>query len=215
MANTFPSHSLHDAITDTVCRIGMARLERPVFYLCPVALRFDIGGRVDLALEILRAMPGNPDLLLWRVYLDEFDDRSLDKFCAICGIPEPDEKTMVSHGDECSETFKAVDHCWKLKDRQLNMEALFLEIAHADLGGFRDLVGTVFLFDTVHDTLFFFYDDRGLDVAAHSVVTLLPLYKQFEQNILAYDRARIDGIFLPSDLACFYKNGQVASSPFE
>ncbi|MDR1350244.1 MAG: DUF3885 domain-containing protein [Zoogloeaceae bacterium] len=199
MINTFIPRSPHDAVTNVVYRIGMARLERPVFYLCPVALRFDIGGRWDLALKILHAMPGKPDLLLWRTYPDDKpkpDDGLLDKFCAICGIPDPDETTMVSHDDECSG--HTLDHCWRLKDQRLDAKALFGEIARAELGGFTEFAGTVFLFDTVHDTLFFFYDDRGLDVAARSVDTLSPLYKQFDQHILAYDRARIDGIFLPN-----------------
>jgi len=40
------------------------------------------------------------------------------------------------------------------------------------------------------------YDDRGMDLIAESKVVLVPIYQKYNSWILAYDKERIDNIFM-------------------
>ncbi|WP_420871975.1 DUF3885 domain-containing protein [Cohnella rhizosphaerae] len=49
------------------------------------------------------------------------------------------------------------------------------------------------------NTIFHFYDSRGLDVAASSKEELRDLYLKRNDWILKYDRKRIDSMFMEED----------------
>lgn len=57
------------------------------------------------------------------------------------------------------------------------------------------ITDSVFFINPVRHTIFFMYDDRGLDVIANNKNELQPLYTIFNNWILDYDRERIIGIF--------------------
>ena len=53
----------------------------------------------------------------------------------------------------------------------------------------------VFFINMTKGTIFHIYDDRGCDVIATSTHALIDLYKEYNEWILSYDRAKIDPIF--------------------
>jgi len=58
-------------------------------------------------------------------------------------------------------------------------EVLFQAIANQDHGRTPSVLGRTFILDPSAQVLMYMYDDRGLDMIATSIVSLLPIYKQF------------------------------------
>jgi hypothetical protein len=54
----------------------------------------------------------------------------------------------------------------------------------------------IFFINPQKHIVFYMYDDRGMDLIAESKENLLPIYKKFNSWILAYDKERIDNIFI-------------------
>lgn len=198
---------LRDRVAASVKRIGLNKLEGPIFYNCPVAIRFEIGNPngeyrkgkpndsyVRPALQRVSAVYQNVrctfDTLLWTTfypYGDEMTEKKLlGWFCEITKLPLPQEQysEVTAPDNEQEWPEKKVWYYWDIKSYSANIERLFEEILKADLGGFREVTSSVFLLDTDLNVLFYLYDDRGLDVAAESYDTIAPLYKKYGDWIL-------------------------------
>jgi hypothetical protein len=64
-----------------------------------------------------------------------------------------------------------------------------------EISGMSELSSSVFLFDTEAEVLFYYYDDRGLDLCASRVETLQVIYERFNAYLLDYDRERMNSVF--------------------
>lgn len=84
---------------------------------------------------------------------------------------------------------------WNLNKIDFSPDALLREIIKADLGGISALVSSVYFANTEAVYLYHVYDDRGADLVAESKETLRPLYHDFNQWILDYDRKKIEILF--------------------
>ncbi|WP_214626709.1 DUF3885 domain-containing protein [Paenibacillus agaridevorans] len=53
----------------------------------------------------------------------------------------------------------------------------------------------IYIFNATRDTIFHFYDSRGLDIVSNATGPLQALYHTYNDWILDYDRERVDHVF--------------------
>ena len=207
---------LKERVETTAHRLGLPKINTPVFSSCPVGIRFEIGigdpffchrlrilnrkyfrRALHRAVSIYQNAPGMFDTLLWIIYPDgENTEDGLMRFSGITGLSLPQERYMETLSlDGDGEPFDEERCYWDLQEHPANIERLFDEILRTDFGGFRELQYWVYLIDTGLNVLLNLYDDRGLDIAAASGETIFPLYKKFGEWILEDDREQIDRTF--------------------
>lgn len=204
--------------------LGLERLEHPLFYHAPVAIRFEIGGddpvylesgyldenteeltpnptyvqgALERALTIYQNLPAPPDILRIDGYSEEESAESL--LTAIrqrAALPAPHEQSTVTVIDEDGATHSQVQFYWDLSKINFQPELLLREIILGDIGGWNGFVSSVYLAGP-EPFLYHLYDDRGLDVLGGSQKLLLPLRHQFHDWILEYDLEKIDRMFAP------------------
>jgi hypothetical protein len=211
---------LSDVFYRTVLKIGMDKLEPPIFYNAPNGMRFEIGGSepiyldtsseelvsnpayIDAAFEraesIYRGLPHEPNLLRIDGYPDEKSTQEIiDDICKYTGLPLPDEQVLetIPDEDEIGGYFNQLQLYWDLSAIKFQPDKLLREIIKGDVGGCRELVSSTYLIDSHSLILFHLYDDRGLDVVAANKESLRPLYENFNVWILDHDRKKIDLMF--------------------
>jgi hypothetical protein len=212
--------NLSDAFYQTVLKIGMDKLEPPIFYHAPNGIRFEIGGSepiyldtssedlvsnpayIDAAFEraksIYRGLPHEPNLLRIDGYPDEKSTQEMiDNICKYTELPLPHEQVIetIPDEDEIGEYFNQLQLYWDLSAIKFQPDELLREIIKGDIGGCKELVSSTYLIDSHNFILFHLYDDRGLDVVAANKELLRPLYESFNAWILDHDRKKIDLMF--------------------
>ena len=144
---------------DTILHnLGLERLEHPLFYHAPVAIRFEIGGEepiyldrraaklktnpayiqgaLDRAAAIYRGLPTVPELLRIDGYPDEEPAESLlTVIRQRVGLPVPDEQLSATELDEDGDTHAQVQFYWDLSKSSFQPELLLREIILGDIGG--------------------------------------------------------------------------------
>lgn len=198
---------LQERTTAAAKRIGLEKIDSPVYKNCPVGIRFEIGDgdpflcyrlsilsrkyfreAVNRAVTIYQNAPGTFDTLLWMIYPDgeDTEEKLLDRFCEITRLPFPQERysEMVPLEDDPDALLEEVRCYWDLQAHPANIKSLFKEIVKADFGGFRALEYWVYLLDTKQNVLLNLYDDRGLDIAAGSHDVIAPLCEKYGDWII-------------------------------
>lgn len=212
---------LSEMFDDLLVKIRNPMLEHPVFYNCPIAIRFEIGYETPVYLDtspsgdivvnpkyietaqqrakaIYVALPQAPNLL--RIDIcpnedafgrgNEFDLSVFQKL-----ISFSHEQRQVQIDDE-DEQYTVLQLYWDLSKIDFSPDLLLKEIIKADLGGISALVSSVYFANTEEVYLYHVYDNRGADLVAERKETLYPIYQNFNQWILDYDRKEIDNIFI-------------------
>ena len=194
-------------VLDTV---GLTSLEQAVFYSAPIGIRFKIGGEEDIylysgtdscitnpayvhnavhrAVSIYKALPAVPDLLCINIFRYSEDDdcrQRIQNISHLAKLPQPLEKCNGS----------SIRLYWNLEQLDYDVITILREIVIGDIGGNSDFVSSVFFVNSSIDILFHLYDDRGVDVVAADRDVLCPLYENFNDWILDYDREKIDLLF--------------------
>lgn len=198
----------------TLEKIKNPRLQLPIFYESPVALRFEIGDpafstrdaryfRTGLlrASFLYESIP-KPDTLLWVLYRSPDTDSDinalLERFCTLTKLPNPKEvyeqNTIDCDGDPLTRIF----FFWDIEQTPPHIASLLEGILKTDFAGFSELSSAVFFFDTAQHILLHLYDDRGMDIVAEKKETISFLYEHFPNWLLDYDKKRMDVIFSSS-----------------
>jgi len=208
---------LADRFKTILHNLGMERLEHPLFYHAPVAIRFKIGGDEPVYLEentgkltlnpayvqsalkravtIYRSLPASPDTLRIDGYPgDESAESIRATIRKKSGLPAPQEQFAAVEMDEDGNTHSQVQFYWNLSEITFRPEQLLREIILGDIGGWNGFVSSVYLTGP-GPFLYHLYDDRGLDVLGGSRELLSPLYRQFHDWILEYDLEQINCLF--------------------
>lgn len=208
---------LADRFEIILYQLGMERLEHPLFYHAPVAIRFAIGGdepvyldentgkltpnptyvqsALERAVTIYRSLPAPPDTLRIDGYPDEESAESLlTTIQQRIGLPVPHERIMAVVMDEDGDARSQVQFYWDLSKISFQPEQLLREILLGDIGGWNGFVSSVYLTGP-GPFLYHLYDDHGLDVLGGTRELLFPLYHRFHSWILDYDRERINRVF--------------------
>lgn len=97
-----------------------------------------------------------------------------------CGVtPYPDDSDLCCHW-----------YAVKLRE-QSDIDSLLWFPASAEMGFEPQLWANIYLLNRNKKILIHPYDDRGMDVISMDKATLLPLYHQYNEWLLDYDRARM------------------------
>ena len=192
-------------------KIGNERLQQPIFYESPIGLRFEIGdpnistdNPAYFRAAYLRAayiyhQAAPFDTLLWILYRcadTETDVQTLcQQFCEITHLPMSVEIYTQETIDIDNEPLTRIFLFWDMETTPPSIDKLLQAIIHTDFHGFRELSSAVFFLNTTDHILYYLYDDRGLDVVAETKESILPLYQQFQNWLLDYDRNRMQSIF--------------------
>ncbi len=206
---------LLNRMLQTMQRIQNDRLQLPIFYESPFALRFEIGDphlANDQPLYIRQALwrakflydaIAQPDILLWVLYRTKDSNtedipKLLERFCTLAHLPQPAQVYQQETTDSDGAPLVRIFFLWDCQDTPPDVVSLLDGIIQTDFSGFLELASAVFFFDTQNALLFHLYDDRGLDIVAAEKQSLLELYQKCSNWLLDYDRKRMDDTF--SDL---------------
>ncbi len=203
----------------TLKKIGNERLQLPIFYESPIALRFETG---DPTLNIfLDEGHLNPrylrsalwrtsflyektapfDTLLWVLYRTSDADADirelLESFCRLTHLPSPAEVYQQETTDAAGEPMTRIFLFWDMEETPPKIAPLLSAIMESDFKGlgFRELSSAVFFFDTTRHLLFHPYDDRGADVAGETTEKIRFLYADCQNWLLDYDIERMRNTF--------------------
>lgn len=204
-------------VSQTLKQIENERLQLPIFYESPIALRFEIG---DPSLQIfLDKTHLNPtyfrsafwrisllyektkpfDTLLWVLYRtpdSETDVATLiERFCTLTHLPSPTEIYQQEVTTDEEDPMVRIFLLWDMKQASPRIAPLLEGILSTDFKGFRELSSAVFFFDTERHLLVHPYDDRGADVVAAQADTIRFLYQDCKNWLLSYDFERMKTIF--------------------
>ena len=210
--------SLYESFQSVISSFGMKELTHPIFYNCPIGIRFNIGDNgnevyidkdndgflmnpnyvttcLERGLKIYDKLKSKPDILSIEgcLYENETVEDFISDVVSATDLPQPNEiKSELSHDDE--DEFIHVILLWRLNDFKPNK--LLEEIIKADLGsGNFFLTSSVYFICTKDNVLFHLYDDRGADLVADKKEKISHVYRRFNHFILDYDRKRTDDMF--------------------
>ncbi|MGU3472214.1 DUF3885 domain-containing protein [Paenibacillus sp. D51F] len=196
------------------------QLKSPLFYSSEIAIRFELGGNLNersrvervihRALSIFNEFNQRTDEVYLTVFVDSWDENPVASFekdvyelflAYASGVRNEDidkleqefrYKDPDENGDDDTITLR---YCTKVKVKDLKVEELLGAIANREMGYEPRIVGDIFLVNETKKSIFYLYDDRGMDVVADDTRTLRAVYEKYNNWILDYDRSRIDKIF--------------------
>ncbi len=212
---------LSERFEDLLIKIKNPMLKHPVFYNCPIAIRFEIGCKTPVYLDTLPS----GDIIINPEYIEEAQRRAkaiytsflqapnllridsysnenrleykrefdLSIFQELISFPQEQRQVQIKDGNEQHTILQLY---WDLCKIDFLPDLLLKEIIKADLGGISALASNVYFANTEEVYLYHIYDDRGADLAAECQETLYPIYKKFNQWILEYNRKEIDELFI-------------------
>jgi len=194
--------------------LGLRSNMHPLFYNCKYGIRFEIGiediydkdmtprkeyieNALSRVMAIYNSGVKNPALLMWEVYPESEEDKNnfeilfSNKIIPI--LPQEEFSQFIDIDDNI---IKQTQLFWDLKKSKIPMNKIFCEIIFGDIGGSKEFVSSVYIFDIENHTILHPYDDRGVDIVAYNKNTLTSIYQKLNSWILDYDRKQIDKTFL-------------------
>lgn len=198
--------SIYESFKKVIASLGMRRLMHPVFYNCPIGIRFNIGDNgnevyldksgeelsvnpnyitacLERSLKVYHSLKSKPDLLAIEGYLyeDETVEDLIASVVAATDLPQPNE-IKSEHARDDEDEFTHVFLLWTLND--FNPEKLLEEIIKADLGsGNFFLTSSVYFVCTNDNVLFHLYDDRGADLVSDKKEKIQHIYHKLNDLI--------------------------------
>ncbi len=194
--------------------LGLKSNMHPLFYNCQYGIRFEIGvgniydkdmtpqkayveNALSRVMDIYNSGIKNPALLMWEIYPESEEDKNSFKILfskrIIPILPQEEFSHVI---DIFDNTIKQTQLFWDLRESKISIDNVFREIILGDIGGSKEFISSIYLFDVENHVILHLYDDRGLDIVAYNKDTLTPMYKKLNTWILDYDRKQIDKIFL-------------------
>ncbi|MFB5759847.1 DUF3885 domain-containing protein [Paenibacillus medicaginis] len=199
---------------------GGIELKSPLFYNAPVGIRFEMGGDIDVsekriqqvkqrAVTLFNAVNQDNDSIYFVLFMDSWDEHQVVDFendvlkvfeNFIDGIDlkqifKKEQEYRYKDTGEDDDTV-TIRYCAKLKVRNLNIDNLIWAIANRTIEiEVSSIVGDIFLVNETKKIIFYLYDDRGLDIVVENKKILKPIYEQYNDWILDYDREKIKMIF--------------------
>ncbi|WP_341347101.1 DUF3885 domain-containing protein [Paenibacillus sp. FSL H3-0469] len=195
-------------------------LKNPLFYNAPFGIRFEAGGEVNVmekrvqqikyrAVTLYNAVNHENDDIYLVIFMDSWEEHPVDYFekdvlkifeSFIIGtdsrqINKKEQEYRYNDPDEQDNTV-TIRYWVKLKSKELNIDNLLYAVANRAIGNdVNGIVGDLFLVNETRKSIFYLYDDRGLDIVAENKEILRPIYEQYNDWILDFDRERIKKMF--------------------
>ncbi|MBC7765623.1 MAG: DUF3885 domain-containing protein [Hyphomonadaceae bacterium] len=183
-------------------------LGSPVFYNFPIGIRFEIGNGSPFeknTKEIKKSYVENCIFRANKIFQDIFNNN--DEVIIVIDSNEDNLsiiETLTSDYIDCFSfdcKYDEEDECvfkrllYKVKVESVNFLRLIEEIIWSDLGRMNGFNSSIYIISIANETIYFLYDDRGLDVVASNKVSIESLYYKYNDWILEYDRDKINLLF--------------------
>jgi hypothetical protein len=178
------------------------KLESPLFYNADIGIRFEIGDPDPLVSdEKYREQVHSRSTHLFKKAHSDSDELFIVLFLDFQRKRKPYNIKVFKNGVKNKKTLKKLncnsiafsdeeDDGWVSYRYVLGCKASDIKAAMFLFSRYR-----IFFVNITRDTIFYFYDSRGLDIVSNSKGPLQNLYFNYNHWILDYDRASIDSIF--------------------
>ncbi|HJF18783.1 MAG TPA: DUF3885 domain-containing protein [Enterococcus columbae] len=203
-------NTIHQQFTNFMQQMAIQSVYAPIFYQARYALRFEMGvGRpIDekdqfifsyfqnarqRARELFQAL-GPFDILRIDLRVGTINDKLFTQYVESIGLSSETETQLITYKDD-GYKYLIKAYYWYLPDFNLDVEKLFEDILYTDFRKPHFLAGNVYFLNSQAKLLYHLYDDRGLDLVATNKATLKPIYQQYHQWLLDYDRKAMQEIF--------------------
>lgn len=196
------------------------QLKNPLFYNSSIAIRFHMGGAIRIdegreeevrerALTLFNALNNSEDSIFLVIYVDSWDEHPISIFEEdvykgftdyVVGVSEQQisKKELEYRYQEPNDLYNTITYryCTKVKVQSVNIVKLLTAITSREMGGDKTIIGDIFFVnDTNRRTVYYLYDDRGLDIVAENRETIRGIFEEYNDWILDYDRPMINKIF--------------------
>ncbi|SDZ27251.1 DUF3885 domain-containing protein [Thermoactinomyces sp. DSM 45892] len=190
-------------------------LKSPLFYNAPFGIRFELGS--DLGWD-----DGRMDQILFRtqtLFHESFSSKEEMYFVIFTDVWNEemkckDEDLVFNSYRKClsheipQKDISKIELPFRYEDDDIDYTITNRYCLKCNVGDFRsgtylrdkvneDIYGDSYLINLNRGLIFYFYDDRGMDIVATRKDVLAELYTKYSDWILEYDRKKIDNLFLP------------------
>ncbi|MED4213453.1 DUF3885 domain-containing protein [Priestia megaterium] len=193
-----------------------ADIKKPLFYNFPIGIRFELGNPNQVLQKNYMKQVYERSLTLFEEIFDENDEMYLMVYANrnICDkkktqifnhfLKEKSLKYNIGYKKlpfvhyEDDERWETRQFILKCKKHDLYYKRLLTAIANMDTLNVPAIKqdNECYFVNIDKGIIFHMYDDRGLDVVAKSIKTIEPLYTNYKNWILSYDREEIDSLFI-------------------
>lgn len=178
------------------------KLESPLFYNADIGIRFEIGDPEPSASdEEYREQVHFRSTQLFKNAHSDSDELFIVLFLDLQRKSKPYKLNVFNRGVKNKNILKNLscksiklcdeeDDGWEYYRYVLNCKTSDVKPVKFLNSNYR-----IFFINKTRDTIFYFYDSRGLDVVSNSTASLNELYFNYNSWILSYDREKIDSVF--------------------
>lgn len=203
-------NTIHQQFTNFMQQMAIQSVYAPIFYQAKYALRFEMGvgsprdekdqfifsyfqNARQRARELFQAL-GPFDILRIDLRVETINDKIFTQYVESIGLSSETETQLITYKDD-GYKYLIKAYYWYLPDFNLDVEKLFEDILYTDFRKPHFLASNVYFLNSQAKLLYHLYDDRGLDLVATNKATLKPIYQQYHQWLLDYDRKAMQEIF--------------------
>jgi hypothetical protein len=180
-------------------------LDGGLFYRWPIGIRFELGldvfrGRVPRLYEAVFP-PDDTCVLIAQDWHQNLSPAARQRYYELFSLPgafdskHPIGLQSLEAKDEKDEQQTFSLQWGQLPARSFRYTAVMEGIANSDHARTPSVSSRVYFLNPATDVIMHMYDDRGLDVIASRREPLVPLYRNFSEWILEYDREQIAKLF--------------------
>ncbi|OME77153.1 hypothetical protein BK120_26855 [Paenibacillus sp. FSL A5-0031] len=178
------------------------KLESPLFYNADVGIRFEIGDPDPLVSdEKYREQVLYRTTQLFKETHSESDEIFIVLFLSFRRKSKPYKIKFFKKGVKSNEILKKLNcNSITISDEEEDGWVRFRYVLSCKTSDIKPAMflfayHRIFFVNTTRNTIFYLYDDRGLDIASNTTAPLQELYINYNHWILDYDRESIDSIF--------------------
>ncbi|MBW7453115.1 DUF3885 domain-containing protein [Paenibacillus sepulcri] len=194
-------------------------LKSPLFYNAQYSIRFELGGGKEIskgreeqvyhrAKTIFNSINSPHNDIFLIIFVDCWEEHPERLFNeSIYNMFKnyiPSQKLEISRTkheyryiepDDIDNTTITYRYCVKTEVSNIESENFLIALSNQGMGLTPTIIGDVYFINTINNTIYHLYDDRGLDIVAEKLEVLKELYKKFNEWILEFDRPRINEMF--------------------
>ena len=198
------------------------KLGSPLFYAWNVSIRFELGvndspvsihenpfylqGVYRRAIDLFEALHAPEDEMYLVVDVHDFGSghalrRKLNVFAkyvkknAVLRRLQHENRSYIYPEDDEEGTFRTHRFSLRCSRSDLRYVALLKAICNQDMGRSPSIHYPIYFVNETKGTIYYVYDDRGCDLLGVDKDAIQWVYKEFNDWILDYDRAKIDTVF--------------------
>lgn len=202
-------------------KFPLLKLKQPLFYNFQVGIRFELGGDLEIndgrmkrcynrSYTLFSEINKLSDELYVVVYVDSWDEYPISEAEPLvlnifktyfngkdfsCKVIKDEFEYRYKEPTDLDDT-KTYRYFIGCKVEEVNYKEIISARLNQSVGIDPYILGDLYFVNRSNNTIFYIYDDRGLDVISSSKNELMRIYNKYNEWILEYDREKIDKVFM-------------------